>query len=81
MFFLTHEKKTDALLLMISGEGKWCSTVFGRRVMGLYSYTVLWRTEVVLYVPSSSEIWRTFWFLLSAENYRFYSFIGFINFI
>ena len=30
------EKETGALLLIFSGEGDWCSTVIGRRVMGLY---------------------------------------------
>ena len=30
------ETETGALLLMFSGEGDWCSTVLGRRAIGLY---------------------------------------------
>ena len=31
-----QEKETGALLLMFSDEGKWCSTVLGIKVTGLY---------------------------------------------
>ena len=67
---------------MFSGEGDWCSTVLGTRALGLECTLENGSGAVPnLLVNSdesrqlfSSKIWKTFWLLLSAENYRFYRF-------
>ena len=78
-----QEKETGALLLMFSDEGKWCSTVLGIKVTGLYCTQDKGRGAIPSLLVNSAES-RQLVLVKFGKHFGFcfqQKIIGFISFI